>query len=185
MITKQEMLEKYEELIKTTAGVAEELADLKEKIDSLPEEKTGGWRVRRGETYHYIDSLGGVGKCTNIQDIADVFRYSCGNCFSSEEEAQQHIENLITKQKLKDLAFKLNGGKEVNPGIDTLDGFGYNFVDLYYLAYGYGSKDITIVKQLNLYQSPGVIYCTDKEFLRKAIDLIGEKPLEQYIKSGV
>ena len=182
MTTKQELLEKHEELIKAADAARQAAEELKEKIDTLPEEKAERWRAPEGGMYYFINSFGMVQSCIENGFSFDDFRFSTGNYYKTEEQTLQYIDNLITKQKLKDLAFELNGGREVNPSIND---WGAENIPIYYLTFGHGTKCLCTNIAGSLHQPAGVVYCTDEHFLEKAIELIDKEALKQYILSGV
>lgn len=170
MTTKQELLEKHEELIKA-------VEELKEKIDLMPEEKAKRWRAKYGQEYYYLASFGGICQGREFAIVDDDFHFDTGNYFKTEKEAIAYKENLLTKQKLKDLAFELNGGREVKPGDCR--------VPVYSISLIYSTKVLDQEGTIGSYRNAGQIYCLDEDFLNKAIELIGAETLKQYILSGV
>lgn len=94
----QELEQKYEELGK--------------EIEKLKNEKKGKrWKPELGDSYWCLGWNGEV----NQRVYNGVCQYSHdwnilqGNCFQTEEEAEEHLENLKTKAELRALAEELNG----------------------------------------------------------------------------
>lgn len=100
--------------------------------------------------------------------------FNTGNCFKSEQEAEEYKENLLTKQQLKDLALELNNGVEIDWENENQK--------KYYLEYGCYSLDYDITYS---YINLGQIYCLNEDFLKIAKDRIGEEKIIKLIKSGV
>lgn len=166
--------------------IIEQIDELKQKIEEL-EKKVNSPEfegIKKGirqmpetdEYYYYIHSCGIIvhGKWVNSE--ADLFRFNSGNCFKTEQEAEEYKENLLIKQQLKDLALELNNGAEIdwentrqNKHIITSSN---DFKTLNTFATSY-HKDL------------GQIYCLDNQFLAIAEERIGEEKLIKLIESGV
>ena len=129
-----------------------------------------------GDTYFYINSAGVICKCIWQYDNTDLFRFNIGNCFTTEQEAKDYKENILTKQALKDLALELNQGKKI-------DWSNCNKNKYYIFIHSMGNSLSTTYT--NDYNSVGQIYCYDKMFLTIAIERIGEEKLIKLIESGV
>ena len=104
--------------------ILEQIDELKQKIEELEKEvnspesegikKGVRWRPILDKKYFYLDDRGTI-RCVEWQyDDEDIFRFNIGNCFKTEQEAEEYKENLLTKQALKDLALELNNGVEIN-----------------------------------------------------------------------
>lgn len=68
-------------------------------------EKVKRWKPKQGDEFFCVDSCGKIEKTfftTNLN--ADLFRYTVGNCFKTEAEAQKEIDRMVAEQELLDLA---------------------------------------------------------------------------------
>lgn len=71
-------------------------------------EKSKVWKPQKGERYWYICHAGNIVDDTNDNTKIDEDRFSIGNCFKTEEEAQHMIEKLKVIKELKDFALENN-----------------------------------------------------------------------------
>ena len=158
----QELEQKYEELGK--------------EIEKLKNEKKGKrWKPDNNDDYYVIRHGCVMYDCNKIQEVTD-WDYSQGNCFQTEEEAKEHLENLKTKAELRALAEELNGDVAVD--------WNNRIQDKYYL---YISRTINELSSsyVEVHQNQGTIYCLDPTFKDKAIERIGKERLIKMINSGV
>ena len=170
-MNKQELQNKIEDLEK-------QLAKVKEQVNSIEFEgiKKGGRQMPEYEaTYYFLSSDGKIIRTLWYGIDLDLFRFNTGNCFKTEQEAEEYKENLLTKQALKDLALELNNGVV----IDWDDEKQYKF----YIYYDYEVEKLVchwleVVKTFD-------VYCLNNQFLDIAKDRIGEEKLIKLIKSGV
>ena len=84
-------------------------------------------------------------------------------------------KQYTTKEKLKIIAEALN--KKMGRTIDF-----NKYQERYYLAYDYNSKFIMQLANASQIKVGGVIYCLRQDFKKVAIEKIGEKELEKYLK---
>lgn len=158
---------KQQELIKQQNEVAQMIKKLKDNKKWQPEMK---------DLYFYVNSAGDVCNDSWYDIIDDNFRLPLGNCFQTEEKAQQYLENLKTKAKLRQLAEELNGAEE----IDWEDEEQRKF----YIFYNHMSSSLGLgLNPNNRYE--GITYCLDPNFVNKAVKKIGEEKLIEMLKSGV
>ena len=110
------ILDKIEKLERETKIISVEIDLLRKQIGKVnfEENKYKRWRANQGEYYWYVDYIGDIFNNYETYTELDNFRYSTGNYFRTEKEAEEYKENLITKQKLKDLALRLNEVIEIN-----------------------------------------------------------------------
>ena len=103
------------------------------------------------------------------------------NCFYEDdyyitketcEKAQKRKE---IENKLRLLAFELNGNRDI-----TEEEWKNHFIKKCYLYYNYYNNTIRTGDD-NVCINQGSIYCLSKDFKDKAIDLIGEKDLKDYV----
>ncbi len=78
------------------------------------------WKPKDGESYCHIANR--ESNCTTntywANDYFDKNAYSIGNCFKSEQEAQNHLAHLKAKKKLQDELAVMNA--EANGGVELL-----------------------------------------------------------------
>lgn len=84
--------------------------------------------------------------------------------------------NYTIQQKLQIIAEALN--KRMGQTIDF-----NKYQSRYYLAYDHNTKSIMQLVNANQIKVGGVIYCLHQDFKKIAVDKIGEKELEKYLKS--
>lgn len=92
-------------------------------------------------------------------------------CYISEEACEKALKRQETENKLKALAFELNGNKDIDWDDDRYK---------YCLVYCYKDKTIDEDSWKHL-QFQGTIHCYSKDFKDKAIELIGEEDLREYL----
>ena len=71
-------------------------------------EESKVWKPKKGEKYWCIYSAGNILDDTNDNTKTDEDRFSIGNYFKTEEEAQQMVEKLKVIKELKDFALEKN-----------------------------------------------------------------------------
>lgn len=165
--------------------ILEQINELKQKIEELEKEvnspesegikKGVRWKPEYGEKYYYLDDGGGINYAYWSNDNIDLFRFNTGNCFKTEQEAEDYKENLLTKQALKDLALELNNGVEIDWKSEEQE--------KHYLYLNHQTN------VLNMYwvraEQENTTYCLNAEFLVIAKARVGEEKLIKLIKSGV
>lgn len=155
-----------------------QLAELKEQVKTIEDkkvQKSERQKPEYGTAYYYINDQGYISYTTWLDCEVDIYRFNTGNCFRIEQEAKDYKENLLTKQKLKDLAFELNNGVGIN---------WYNYDSKYYIRYNYTTEKLS--RDCNLHAHRFLdVYCLDANFLTIAKERIGKEKLIKLIKSGV
>ena len=157
-------------------SVEQEIKELRNKLDELEKQVkekkiTGRYVPAHKENYFSVTSNGAITQEQYYQgNIKDNYRISTGNCFATKEEAEKHKTILINTQKLKDLAERLNNGKEINWNNDC---------SKYYIYLEKGKLHCNWIIRI---QIQGIVYCLDESFLDKAIEEIGEESLIELIK---
>lgn len=171
-MNKQEIENKIEALEK-------QLEELKKKVNSPEGIKRD---VRRqpilGQYYFYLDDSGVIRSIEWHYDDEDLFHFNTGNCFKTEQEAEEYKENLLTKQALKDLALELNNGVEI-----CWENYEQSKFSIYYNGYHFANE--LKLDSADCYTEIGQVYCLNTDFLSIAKDRIGEEKLIKLIKSGV
>ena len=158
-------MNEIEELKQKLQEAQESTKKLEEKIKELEQEKScKRWKAKNGEKYYYIEGIVNYHYETN--DSIDNALYEQGNYFKTDEEAVIVAEKLKIYTKLKDLALRLNKGKE----IDWND---KNQRKFHIYCY-----DCEICQDSGWsYHYLGGIYCLDGNFKDEAIKEIGEENL--------
>ena len=159
------MKQELTQLIEETNNMKKRIKEIEESTNEISEPKKR-WKPKYNDDYYICDINGNIYLTKCYWDNDDHFIYSIGNCFKTEEEAENYKEKLIIRQELKDLADELNHD---NP-IDWKD----EDQRKYYIILDKGVLENSYSLVL-IYQ--GVIYCTDKKFLSIAINNIGENRL--------
>ena len=165
--------------------ILEQIDELKQKIEELEKEvnspefegikKGVRQKPKYGEKYFFVDSRGYIDYKFWEEIETDLFRFNTGNCFKTEQEAEDYKENLLTKQALKDLALELNNGVEIDWKSEK------KYKHYLYLNYQTNALNTYWVRS----GQDNNIYCLNAKFLTIAKDRIGEEKLIKLIKSGV
>lgn len=176
-MNKEELLSEVEKLEKE---FNEKIAELKSQVNSIEIEgiKKGVRQMPEvGDKYFFINSDGLVIWSIWRNNKSDLFHFNTGNCFKTEEEAEDYKENLLTKQALKDLALELNNGVEIDWQNLSQSKF--------YIYLNFDCKRILNSDDTTCYKELGGVHCLDENFLTIAKDRMGEERLIKLIKSGV
>jgi hypothetical protein len=164
---KEEQLKEIQEL-KDKVNKLEKL--IKEnKEERIYDDSFKLWKPERFEGYYGVHTNGKVNHY--VSEWGDAL-FEIGNYFKTKEEAEQHIKNLKTKQKLKELAYRLNKGVRIdwdNHKQCKYSILACNMLDMYGNYY---------VRQA------GIVYCLSKDFLKVAEEEIGTDKLNEYIKTS-
>lgn len=167
MTTKQEMQEQAKKL-------QEESDKLNKQIDSMPDKVVPRrWRAEDKKFFWYVGSDGCILNSLDHRTNDDDKRYSLGNYFKTKEEAEEYRDNLLTKQKLKDLALRLNKGVKIDWNNDSQ------------IKRAMSYKEISNELYSTTWCEPryiGAVYCLDANFLNIAKREIGEDKLIKLIK---
>lgn len=170
-MNKEELQNKIEDLEK-------QLAEVKEQVNSIEFEgikKGRRWKPEINENYYYLISDGFVSFGPWKNDMTDMFKFDIGNCFKTEQEAEEFKENLLTKQALKDLALELNNGVEIDWDDENQRKYFFN----------YTNKSDGFIDNLTITLQASNIYSLNVDFLDIAKERIGEEKIIKLIKSGV
>lgn len=155
-----------------------QISDLQSKVakieNEIKEEKKGKrWRVKRNDSYFYINDFGYVDGCHETNAGVDNYRFKTRNYFKTEEEAEEYQEIMNTYYDLMDLAEELNNGEKINWNDEA---------QCKYVIY-YSFKCDTLDEGIAyVCKEFGQIYCLDKNFKEKAIEKIGEDKLTKLFK---
>lgn len=158
--------------------IKKQISELQSKVAKLEneskEEKKGKrWRAEINDTYFYINDAGYVDVSHENNDSFDKYRFKTRNYFKTEEEAEEYQEIMNTYYDLMDLAEELNNGRKIDWNDDD------QYKCAIYYDYEYDSlEESCAYRRKNL----GQIYCLDEDFLKKAIEKIGEDKLTKLFK---
>lgn len=146
------------------------IEDLKKELEELKKSKKVNkrWRAEEDYYYYYIDSLLTVYKTKDAYYGCDDYRYKIYNYFKTQEEAEKVAEKIKIYVELKDLAEELNEGVELD--------WENEYQPKYYIYKDFKNKklDGNCVYEL---KDLGQIYCLNSNFLKIAIERIGEERL--------
>lgn len=83
-------------------STAEQIKSLRSELAAMKGD--GVWRPNPKEDYFSVDAYGSIVECTNhnqhwLKEHTDI-----GNCFRTREQAELHVRNLRTHQRLKEMA---------------------------------------------------------------------------------
>lgn len=157
--------------MKTIEELENEIKNLSQEIENLKKEKENKrWRgnCNLHQTYYYIFT---DVSCVSSQEDnrpVDNERYSIGNYFQTEEQAQKTVEKLKIYTQLKDLALRLNKGRRIdflNPDQEK-----------YSIYYSSSLEKLDTYTEFSN-ESVGGVYCLDSNFLEIAKQEIGEENL--------
>ena len=123
--------------------------------------------------YYYLNDCGETKIETDEDYPVDNCRYSIGNYFETEEQAENYKEKLLIEQELRDIARELNKGEEID--------WEKSYQKKHYLGFNYNINEINCFTNTN-FKSQGIIYCLNKDFKDVAIEKIGEERLKKYLK---
>jgi hypothetical protein len=131
--------------------------------------------------YYYIDGRNEVQFVENKKYTDEEYkkfheRLEMNNVFIAGATAVKKAYAKKIREKLKSLAEKLNGDK-------VFDWSDKNQPKWYILLNGEANK--LHISHTYTVRSQGTIHCINPQFLERAIDAIGEKPLIEMFKAGV
>lgn len=146
---------------------------IEKKIDELEKQKEKSYercRLFNGQLYYFSNSNGSINFDMDNYIKTDNERYELGNYFQTKEEAEKAVEKRRIYTQLKDLALKLNKGREICWN---------DFKQAKYCI----SRDVEYDELIGIptraYQEMGQIYCLDENFLEVAKRKMGEKNLRK------
>ena len=122
-------------------------------------------------SYWYLTDTGRVALGMDVQDEADIFRYSTGNYASTEEEIDKLNCKLLYKQQYKDC---------IGIYTPTVEDWKRGYPNKYYAYYNFKSEEIDIFSD-NAVKREGTIYSTSKQRILDFIEKIGEDNFKKYI----
>lgn len=162
----EKLKEKQEELKREIEELDTQINELEEKEITKSGKR---WRGVKGRFYWYIESDCKVYDEYETDDDYDNARYETCNYFRTKEEAEKTVEKIKIYTRLKDLALRLNEGREVDWN-DSAQAKWHIYYD--------HNNDLTTTEG-HSYQDLGQIYCLNSDFLNIAKQEIGEENLKK------
>lgn len=149
--------------------------ELGKEIERLEKEKScKRWRAKEDQEYYYINNyLNSVSMDLEENKITDNYLYKTFNYFKTEEEAQRHLDNINTYYELMNLAEELNEGKKIDWNETSQKKF--------YICYDYYNEELSLCYHYNV-KDTCQICCLSENFLKIALERIGEDRLENLFK---
>lgn len=129
------------------------------------------WRAYNGEYYFYIDVGGYIGHETDMYYESDDFKYSIGNYFKTQKEAEEFRNKLIYKQQYRDY---VNEHNEFEIDWDN------HRQSKFYAFFNFVEKCVSISNTF-YFKDQGTIYATSEEIIKDFIKEIGEDNFKKYI----
>ena len=148
------------------------LANMEKMLEQCEYER---WKPEKKETYYFVNSWSEVEDTwrSSINFIPDKKRYNAYNCFKTKEQAKQESEKILVRRMLEDIARRLNKGKKIDWG---------NLSQSKYFIYLNNEDDELGYNYSGLHKFQGVVYCLKEDFLKVAIQEIGEERLKMYLR---
>lgn len=151
-----------------------EIKELRERLEKLEATKieeplSKRWTPKNNESYLVICSDGKVGNPRWTNDGYDNWCYLIGNCFQTEEKAEEY------KKKLEYTARYKNYIEEHSKPLD----WNNRFQEKYYASYNFADKKIFTDYAYNLKNSD--IYASSEQIIEDAIKEIGEDNFKKYV----
>lgn len=151
-----------------------EIKELKERLEKLEAEKIEKpqqlkrWKPEYNERYNIIDDNGETCDLRWDDDRYDNWRYLIGNCFKTEEEAEEY------KKKIEYTARYKNYIEEHSEPIDWED----KEQEKYYPTFDSSQIEYQYSR---FYKQQGIIYASSEQILEDAIKEIGEDNFKKYV----
>ena len=128
------------------------------------------------EEYYYIDEKGYFISRINDESFLDYCTIATYNCFRTNKEALKEKEKILVRRQLEGIANRLNKGKKID-----FENSEIKYCVAYYVDCLGETGGLFLSSNIDL-QCGGVVYCLSQDFLRVAIEEIGEERLIEYIK---
>ena len=100
-----EELKNLEEIQKAVDELKEKIINLKIQVTQEKEEdnKYKRERKKKDEQYYCLGNSGEIWYISDLNANEDIFGYSIGNYFETEEQAKNYKEKLLIEQELRDI----------------------------------------------------------------------------------
>lgn len=149
----------------------EERAELLKLVEKANKPKSKVWKPKEGEEY-YVYIVSGI----IIHDVwngdgVDENRYTIGNCFKTEEEAQNAVERLKIRAELQRYADEHN-----DKPIDW-----WNIRQKkWYIRFDYFNKTVGCAA-ITIARDCFQIYFSSEEVAKAAVQAVGEERIKKYL----
>ena len=152
-----------------------EIKELKERLEKLEavkikEPQSKRWKPNENERYYTIDDNGDNCDLIWDNDRYDNWRYLIGNCFKTEEEAEEYKKQIEYTARYK------NYIEEHSEPIDWCD----TNQSKWFVYYSFELKNYHITYTL-VENHQGTIYASSKEIIKGAIWEIGVDNFIKYV----
>ena len=151
-----------------------EIKELKKRIEKLEAvkvaDKGGRWKPKFRDMYYYVELDGNIEKCMCTDADIDRWCYLTGNCFETEEEAEEYKKQIDYTARYK------NYIEEHSEPLDWTDRKQSKFGAYY--DYDYELVDL---ENTSLHSNQGTIYASSKQIILDAIKEIGEDNFKKYV----
>lgn len=148
---------------------AEERAELLKLVEKANKPKSKVWKPENREEYYFIWGRGITDGVWSGYDI-DENRYSIGNCFKTEEEAQNAVERLKIRAELQRFADEHN---------EPIDWKNRNTAK-WYIRFNY-DDEIVEWSPVRTARDTFQIYFSSEEVARAAVQAVGEERIKKYL----
>ena len=160
-MTQQEYENKIKELEK-------QIEDL--KMAKVEEPQSKRWTPKDDKNYYVVDSHGDATICYWEDDKFDEWQYLIGNCFKTEEEAEEYKKQIEYTARYK------NYIEEHSEPLDWENENQYKYYPEFY------SKDNRInIDYYCTIKIQGIIYASSEQIIWDAIKEIGEDNFKKYV----
>lgn len=160
---------KKEEILDEINKTKEHLANMEKMLEKCDEM----WKPEKGEMFYYLNSYNIAISETWDASYSDAEHYNIYNCFKTREKAEQEAEKILVRRMLEDIAIRLNKGQKI-------DWNNHEFYK-YSICFNFDKNEIDYLYSASS-KEQGVVYCLSNEFYRVAIQEIGKKRLENYLR---
>ena len=157
--------QEYENKIKELQDELEQL-----KAAKIEVEQPKRWKPNTVGVYWLIKNSGDVGAVTWDNGTYDEWCYLIGNCFKTEEEAEEYKKQIEYTARYK------NYIEDHSEPLDWDIGFQWK----YYAIVNCITGEIDI-DESNKWKRQGAIYASSKEIIKAAIKEIGEDNFKKYV----
>lgn len=160
----EKLKQEFEELKIKQQNELDEIQGKIEQLESTKNERRKRWKPSKGEIYYYVGENGYVYDDHWRNYEVDNLRYSIGNVFQTEEEAEFEAERLRVIAKMREYAF--------DPDWDNDE------QEKYFIVFSHWNKKIEIL--CIALTRHGDIFFKSKTDCQKCIDEVGDDNIKKY-----
>lgn len=154
----------------------EEIEKLRKIIKEYDEKNEYKGRANINDTIFYISHEGYIFESSERNSIENDNHFIIGNYYFTKEEAEKELTKMEIRAKLKRLAERLNYEKT---GKKEITEYEWNTYSVEKKCVLYSFDDDKLYLSGNLNNKMDTIYCLDADFLKKAVEEIGENELKK------